>query len=167
VRRTDHPGAGAATGSSLSRLGKVLPLFLGMGLVGAALPPGWRSAAARPAAATELDQGATRARMGRHGASLSGLARSVVLLDFATTARLARQVADDETIALAVTPAVRPDPAESFTALQEELRARARRLGDAAAARDDAAVADSFGEVAKTCVRCHRLYLRPAPRTRP
>lgn len=110
--------------------------------------------------------GTTRTRMGRHAVGLTGLGQAVVLLDFPTTARLARQIADDETLALGLRPAGER-AGEPFAALQEELRARARTLADRAAERDDSGVADSFGELAKTCVHCHRLYLRPGPRTGP
>jgi hypothetical protein len=119
--------------------------------------------------AAPLDYGTTRTRMGRHGVGLTGLGRSVVLLDLPTTVRLARQIADDETLAVGVGAMSqgKAGPGETFAALQEELRARAGRLADEASQRDDLGVADAFGELAKTCVRCHRLYLRPGPRTAP
>jgi hypothetical protein len=119
--------------------------------------------------AEPLDYGATKARMGRHGAGLTGLGRSVVLLDLPTTVRLARQIADDETLAVglkALAPA-RANAGESFAALQDELQGRAARLADEAAQRNDLGVADAFGELARTCVRCHRLYLRPGARPAP
>lgn len=108
-------------------------------------------------------------RMGRHGESLTGLGRAVVLLDLTATARLARQIADDEALARALAPLrkERDEGAESFAALQEELRTRAGRLAAEAGARNDLGVAESFGELAKTCVRCHRLYLRRDVRPSP
>jgi hypothetical protein len=123
----------------------------------------------REPGAAPLEQGITRARMGRHGAGLMGLARSVVLLDLETTARLARQIDDDEAIAvgLGAVPPDRGDPGESFQALAAELRTRAGRLADEAGRKNDLGVADTFGELARTCVRCHRLYLRPRPRAAP
>jgi hypothetical protein len=115
------------------------------------------------------DREAIKSRMGRHGASLTGLGRAVVLLDLSTTARLARQIADEELVARSL-DADRKSPdqaAESFGALREELRARAARLATEAGARNDLGVADAFGELAKTCVRCHRLYLYREGRPRP
>jgi hypothetical protein len=113
--------------------------------------------------------GALKGRMGRHGANLTGLGRAVVLLDLTTTARLARQIADEETIArsLAADHKSGEGPDETFIALQEELHTRAARLAADAGARNDLGVAESFGELAKTCVRCHRLYLYRDARPRP
>jgi hypothetical protein len=114
------------------------------------------------------DRGAIKSRMGRHGASLTGLGRAVVMLDLTTAARLARQIADEELVARSLdTDKKNERAAESFGALQEELRSRAARLAAEAGGRNDLGVADAFGELARTCVRCHRLYLpregRPAP----
>jgi hypothetical protein len=136
------------------------------GLLGAAILLLHRHAAAQGPPAP--DRGAIKSRMGRHGASLTGLGRAVVMLDLTTAARQARQIADEELVARSLDTDRKNERAgESFGALQEELRARAARLAAEAGARNDLGVADAFGELAKTCVRCHRLYLpregRPGP----
>ena len=64
-------------------------------------------------------------------------------------ARLARPVAGDELNGLL--------PARFF-ALQDELKARSRRLVAASTSRDHAAMADEFGALAKSCVSCHEVY---------
>ena len=43
--------------------------------------------------------------------------------------------------------------------LQDELKARARRLVIASQKRDHAAIADEFGALARSCVSCHQVFL--------
>jgi len=109
-------------------------------------------------------QAELKARMGRHGNTMSSLVRAVVLLDRPTIRTLAGRIADDEIIArgdaasktkkrLALPPA--------FYEAQDSLRASAEALAGAAALprSDDRALADDFAAVARSCVSCHSVYL--------
>jgi hypothetical protein len=107
---------------------------------------------------------ATKARMDRHGAATMNLVRSVVLLDHKSTVRLARQIADDESLAGPPPPAAREkkESPELFSTFQRDLATIARRLSEGAAAKDDVEVAKAFSDLTKTCVLCHRNYLPQA-----
>ena len=46
----------------------------------------------------------------------------------------------------------------TFFDLQDELRAQARTLGDAAEEQNPFHVANAYGRLSETCVRCHATY---------
>jgi hypothetical protein len=122
-----------------------------------------------------------RARMGRHGATLSSLVQAVVLLDRPTIRTLANRIAEEETIARlsAPTKSGKPLPLPPpFFAELDALRDNARELAAAAQTRagrdEDRELADRFAALARTCVGCHSVYLRgglgsepPAPSPSP
>lgn len=100
-------------------------------------------------------------RMEQHGVDMTLLSTRVILLRYdevisvadriAAAPRLLRgQPGDGEDLGARLPPRI--------FLLDEELRERARRLSDAARARDDAALGRSFGLVAETCVACHSAY---------
>jgi hypothetical protein len=108
-----------------------------------------------------------RARMSRHGNVMTGLVKAVVLLDRPTVANMARRIADEELLARAESPGVdpwRPLLPKAFFIEQDALRMAARELAEAAAQGErDEVVADRFGAVTRTCVRCHGAYLHDLP----
>ena len=111
-----------------------------------------------------------RARMGRHGETMSNLVRSVVLLDRPTIRGLATRIADEEMIALtdkAIRDKRRLNLPQEFFAEQSSLSAAARALAAAAEAADDAALADQFSALTRTCVGCHSVYLHGRPTPQP
>lgn len=107
-----------------------------------------------------------KARMERHGEDMTFLLPSVVLLSYrwaeglteriAAEPRLARPGAGDADSLNARLP-------ERFFQLQDEVRAKAQAVSEAARARDDARLARTFGELTQTCVACHALYLQGEP----
>lgn len=112
-----------------------------------------------------------KARMGRHGETMSSLVRAVVLLDRPTIQTLASRIADEEVVAQSnATNRERRHvmlPPE-FYAEQTALGATARELAVAAAeARDDRALADRFAALTRTCVGCHTVYLHGRPEPQP
>jgi len=110
-----------------------------------------------------------KARMARHGETMSSLVRSVVLLDRPTIRILANRIADEEIVARVGTggPKRPPLPPEFFAA-QDELSASARQLAVAAKqGGDDRAIADGFAAVTRTCVTCHSAYLHGRPEPSP
>ncbi len=109
-------------------------------------------------------QAELKARMGRHGNTMSSLVKAVVLLDRPTIRSLAGRIADEEIVARAgVTHKTKRRlgvPPEFYEA-QDSLRAAAEDLARAAALPrgDDKALADGFAAVARSCVGCHSVYL--------
>jgi hypothetical protein len=152
-------------------------LGIGLGLAAAGVNLS-AAAPARPPARPELHlpppdylppqaRGRLRARMGRHGAQMSGLMRAVVLLDHETTARLAQQIADEEMIGRGAGgdwPALLPD---RFFELQDGLRDQAAQLAGHASARDSAGAGAAAGRLLETCVGCHAAYLAGGPDRQP
>lgn len=128
-------------------------------------PPAVRLPAPEHLSATTRAE--VRSRMGRHGNTMSGLVRAVVLLDRSTIATLAGRIADEEVVARVDKGG--PDklklllPKEFFTQ-ESTLQSNARDLAAAALNRaPDSVVADHFATVAKTCVSCHSIYLNMPP----
>lgn len=112
-----------------------------------------------------------KARMGRHGNTMSTLVRAVVLLDRPSIRTLASRIADEEIIARATSASWDtrryPLPNEFFDQ-QDTLRAAAQNLAVAAAVEgDDQVLADHFANVARTCVSCHSVFLHHDPLARP
>jgi hypothetical protein len=104
-----------------------------------------------------------RARMSRHGNTMSNLVRALVLLDRPTITNLAVRIADEEVVAR--TEGGAPDRLKSllpkeFFVQASTLQTSARDLAASAANKDaDSVMADRFAVVAKTCVACHSVYL--------
>ncbi len=113
-----------------------------------------------------------KARMARHGETMSNLVRSVVLLDRPTIRILATRIADEEVIARIGSgrEAKRPPLPRDVLVAQDELSGSARQLAIAAVeGGDDKILAERFGAVTKTCVSCHSAYVHgriPEPASR-
>jgi hypothetical protein len=103
-------------------------------------------------------------KMRRHGEQLPALVAKVVVLDYDGAAKGAGEIFDEPGIARPVAGdelnSVLP---ERFFVLQDALRSGARQVVAAAAQRDSARLADAFGNLTRTCVSCHDVYLRGAP----
>jgi hypothetical protein len=115
------------------------------------------AAASLPPAARQV----VRSKMARHDEQMRALLSRIVLLDDDGIARtagalfdepgLARPIAGDELNGLLP---------EQFFVLQDELKARARRLVIASQQRDRAVISDEFAALAKSCVGCHQVFLQ-------
>jgi cytochrome c556 len=101
-------------------------------------------------------------RMARHGNDMEALLAAVLALDYDEVVAVGTRIADEPRLA-------RPGPGsdtanalfpETFFVFQDRLHDDAARIVAAAKARDDDAVAESFGRVTATCVGCHSVYLR-------
>jgi hypothetical protein len=116
------------------------------------------------AASTRAD---LRERMSRHGNSMSSLVRAVVLLDRPTVKTMAQRIADEELLARGESAGFdpwRPLLPKDFFVEQDALRAAAHELAQAAAQDEpDGVLADRFGALTRTCVRCHSSYLHDLP----
>lgn len=103
-----------------------------------------------------------RERMASHSKQMTELVWSVVLLDYAESARIATAIATEPRLARPTTgDATELNSAlpPRFFELQDQLRDQARELAAAARARDPSATAKRYGGLAETCVRCHDAYL--------
>lgn len=103
-------------------------------------------------------------KMRRHREQLPALVSSVIVLDYDGAARAAGEIFDEPEIARPVSgDELNSLLPERFFVLQGALRGNARRVVEAAAQRDSSRLADSFGDLTRTCVSCHDVYLRGAP----
>jgi hypothetical protein len=102
-----------------------------------------------------------RSKMQVHRAQMADLILRVVVLDYDGVARAGGAIFDEPTLARPLggdeLNGVLP---ERFFALQDDLRAEARRVVAAAARKDGPLIATELGVLTKTCVTCHDLYLR-------
>jgi len=103
---------------------------------------------------------AIKAKMGRHDVQMQALVSRLILLDADGVARVAGEIFDEPSLARPIggdeLNGLLP---ERFFVLQDELRARARRLVTASANKDRRSMAEEFGALAKSCVDCHATYL--------
>jgi hypothetical protein len=100
-------------------------------------------------------------KMNRHGEQLTQLVSRVVVLDYDGTARAAGAIFDEPTLARPIAgDELNAALPERFFQYQDALRAGAKELVTTAARRDGARLAESFGSLMTTCLRCHDLYLR-------
>jgi hypothetical protein len=103
-----------------------------------------------------------RKKMARHGQAMTDLMLGVTLLQYEVAGaaagrivnepRLSRPMPDGEDALTTLLP-------ERFFTLQDEARSRAQAVREAAQKRDDAALAQSFGQLMETCVGCHSVYV--------
>jgi hypothetical protein len=106
-------------------------------------------------------------KMARHGDDLSELTWAVLRLDFDEARMLADRIGSEprlarptEQDATELNSSLPPD----FFRLQDELRNYTMRVGAAAARHDPDALAASFGDLSRACVRCHQIYLNEPAR---
>lgn len=103
-------------------------------------------------------------KMRRHAQQLPALVSEVAVLDYDGVARTAGEIFDEPQIARPLTgDELNGLLPERFFVLQDALRTEARRVVEAAAQRDSTRLAGAFGELTKTCVSCHDVYLHGAP----
>lgn len=101
-----------------------------------------------------------RSKMARHGAQMQALVANVILLNDDGVARTAGAIFDEPALGRPVTgDELNGLLPERFFLLQDDVRARARRLVTASAHHDRAAIADEFAGLARSCVTCHQVYL--------
>ncbi len=103
-------------------------------------------------------------KMRRHAQQLPVLVSEVAVLDYDGVAKTAGEIFDEPQIARPLTgDELNGLLPERFFVLQDALRMSARQVVEAAAQRDSGRLAATFGELTKTCVSCHDVYLHGAP----
>ena len=99
--------------------------------------------------------------MASHARGMADLMSAIMVLDYprvhvgadavASDASLARPLSQDASELNALLP-------EDFFLQQDNLRAQARALAEAAERQSPYAVANAYGRLSETCVRCHYVY---------
>jgi cytochrome c556 len=100
-------------------------------------------------------------RMAFHAQDMGDLVSAIMILQYdrvrdrataiASDANLARPLTGDATELASALP-------ESFFVLQDQLRAQAGVLASAAGEQSAFQVADAYGRLSETCVKCHAVY---------
>jgi len=104
---------------------------------------------------------AIRSKMLRHREQMQALVSRVVLMDGDGVARVAGEIFDEPALARPIVgDELNGFLPERFFVLQDDMRARARRLVIATQPGTQQALADEFAGLAKTCIACHQLYLQ-------
>jgi cytochrome c556 len=100
-------------------------------------------------------------RMASHARDMGQLVSAIMVLDYPLIGEGAAQIASDASLSRPLTG----DATELNSALparffdqQDELRVRARELGEASHAQNPFRVADAYGRLSQACVRCHAVY---------
>ena len=137
----------------------ILATVIGFGLFLRPRPTA-REQLAEPSGIPAIARQAVRSKMQRHEVQMRTLVSRVIMLDDDGVARAAGEIFDEPALAR---PIVGDElngllPARFFV-LQDELKARARRLVAASTARNHTATAEEFAALAKSCVSCHEVYL--------
>jgi hypothetical protein len=100
--------------------------------------------------------------LARHGTDMEALLAAVLALEYDEVTAVGARLADEPRL-------TRPGPsADSANALfpdlffdfQDAFHENARQVSEAAKARDDDAMARSFGHLTETCVGCHGVFMR-------
>lgn len=129
-------------------------------------PPSVKKGLEAPTYLNPLARQLLKTRMQRHGADTLALLQSVLLLDHPTTQRLATELAAEPRLTRPIAGGeddLNAALPERFFVLQDELRARALELAEAARQPDNTRLSAQLGELTKTCVSCHATYLEPKP----
>jgi hypothetical protein len=99
-------------------------------------------------------------KMGRHAEQMSTLVTQVVVLDYDGVGRTAGEMFDEPGLARPIAgDELNGLLPERFFVLQDGLRAQARQLVAAATQHDADRLAGVFGELTRTCISCHAVYL--------
>ncbi|HEY4183524.1 MAG TPA: hypothetical protein VGP07_00580 [Polyangia bacterium] len=102
-----------------------------------------------------------RSRMASHTNDMADLVSAIMILEYPRIAERAAAIAADVNLARPLTndaTELNSSIPGSFFDYQDELKERARRLE--ATAREGSAfhVADAYGRLSETCVKCHAIY---------
>ena len=152
---------------SLATVLALVGLVLGLAGLSRATPRGPLLHLLPPENVAASTRAELRARMDRHGNTMSTLVKAVVLIDRPTITTMAQRIADEELLARPDSQTFdrwRPLLPKAFFVEQDTLRATARALAQAAAQGEpDSLLAERFGTLTATCVRCHGSYIHDLP----
>jgi hypothetical protein len=114
-----------------------------------------------PAQLSPTTRALLHTKMAQHRRDMTDLVMAVILIDYPESARLARSIAEEPRLARPLTKdatELNTTLPDRYFQLQDELHERAAHLAEVARARNGAELASAFGQLAETCVSCHRVY---------
>jgi cytochrome c556 len=103
-------------------------------------------------------------RMASHARDMGDLMAAIMLLEYGPIAARADSIAADVNLSRPMTndaTELNASIPEKFFVRQDDLKAAARTLADAARSQNPYKVAEAYGQLSETCVRCHADF-RPA-----
>jgi cytochrome c556 len=103
-------------------------------------------------------------RMASHAEDMSQLVSAILLVEYSEISKLAGKIASDVNLSRPTSnDATQLDASipERFFVRQDDLKAAAQVLANAGRTANPNQVADAYGKLSETCVRCHADY-RPA-----
>jgi cytochrome c556 len=103
-------------------------------------------------------------RMATHARDMASLMSAIMTLEYSSIAIRAEAIADDANFSRPLTndaTELNAQIPEKFFFRQDDLKTAARRLAAAARTKNPYKVADAYGHLSETCVRCHADF-RPA-----
>jgi cytochrome c556 len=109
-------------------------------------------------------------RMAAHARDMGELVSAIMLLEYDGIAARADKIAGDVSLSRPTTKdatELNASIPEMFFVRQDDLKAAARNLADAARARNPYRVAEAYGRVSETCVRCHADFRPSLPDAQP
>jgi cytochrome c556 len=109
----------------------------------------------------EAARSVLRTMMASHAHNMGDLMSAIMILDYPRIHETAEAVANDASLSRPLTHEASELNAllpEDFFRQQDNLRAQARVLVDAATRESPYGVADAYGRLSEACVRCHYVY---------
>jgi cytochrome c556 len=109
----------------------------------------------------EAARSVLRTLMASHARNMGDLMSAIMVLDYPRIRESAQAVADDASLSRPLTHEASELNSllpEDFFRQQDDLRTQARALADAASRQSPYAVADAYGHLSQSCVRCHYVY---------
>jgi len=97
-------------------------------------------------------------RMASHAEDMSELVSAIMLLEYSQIITRAEKIADDVNLSRPTShdaTELNASLPEKFFVRQDQLKVASRELADAARGGNPYRVADAYGHVSETCVRCH------------
>ncbi|HVT06184.1 MAG TPA: cytochrome c [Polyangia bacterium] len=107
-----------------------------------------------------------RDRMASHARAMSDLMGAIMLLEYSQIGLRADDIASDDTLSRPTTndaTELNAQIPEKFFVRQDDLKAAAHDLAEAARTLNPYKVADAYGRLSETCVRCHADFRPPGP----
>ncbi|HVY36835.1 MAG TPA: cytochrome c [Polyangia bacterium] len=107
-----------------------------------------------------------RDRMAAHARAMSDLMGAIMLLEYSQIGLRADDIASDDTLSRPTTndaTELNAQIPEKFFVRQDDLKAAAHNLAEASRTLNPYKVADAYGRLSETCVRCHADFRPPGP----
>jgi cytochrome c556 len=109
----------------------------------------------------EAARSVLRTMMASHARNMGDLMSAIMVLDYPRIREGADAIATDASLSRPLTQEANELNAllpEDFFRQQDALRAQARLVSDAASRQSPFGVADAYGKLSESCVRCHYVY---------